>query len=179
MEFHLPANRLLLPLIGASMLATAAIAATITLWATSEANTAELESQLQLDRDRADRLVQQLADYEDADTGLRGREAELVARTAELDARELAVAEAEAALPATFLEDGRTYTGGTSMLPGTYHAAATDESCSWSIAAADAEESGAREILDQGLGDGDDVWVVVEAGQEFSSAGCGGWSRVE
>lgn len=178
MEFHLPANRLLLPLIGVSMIATAAIAATITLWATSEARTAELEAQLQLDQDRADRLVEQLTTFEDEDGGLRAREQMLAAREAELVAREQAVATAEAALPATALEDDRWYTAGTSMLPGRYESSASDAACMWSISVADPEDPGAGAVIDSGQGAGELVSIVVEAGQDFSSTGCGSWSRV-
>lgn len=178
MEFHLPANRLLLPLIGISMIATAAVAATITIWATDEARIVELEAQLQLDRDRADRLVEQLGAYEDQDAGLHARERALAEREAELVAREQAVAAAEAALPVTALEDGRWYTGGTSMVPGTYEAVAGDETCTWSISVADPAEPGAGALLETGHGAGDPVSVVVEAGQDFSSTGCVGWERV-
>ncbi|GAA2463055.1 hypothetical protein [Agromyces soli] len=178
MEFHLPANRLLLPLIGASMIATAAIAATITLWATSEARTAQLEVQLQLDRDRADRLVEQLGAYEDQDAGLRAREQTLAAREAEVVAREQAVSAAEAALPVTALEDDRWYTAGASMMPGTYEASTSEASCTWSISVADPDEPGAGELIETGHGAGWPVSVVVEAGQDFSSTGCVSWSLV-
>jgi hypothetical protein len=160
------------------MIATAAIAATITLWATSEADTAELEAQLQLDRDRADRLVEQLADYEDQYAGLRAREQVLAAREAELVSREQAVNAAEAALPAAVLEDDRWYTGGTSMLPGRYEAQANDEACEWSISVGDPEEPGSGALIEAGHGVGALVSVVVEAGQDFSSTGCGSWSRI-
>lgn len=98
--------------------------------------------------------------------------AELEARAAALDAREVAISGEEAAIEAGTFPGNGVFIVGTDIQPGTYRAEGAGRPCYWArLAAPD-------DILDNNLGEGQQI-AVIEAGDAlFETSGCTDWTIV-
>lgn len=174
--------RLLLPLIAASLVAAAALAALVTISITWTNETAELSDSLEREQSRAESLNGQLTSYKereqelvDREVAVEAREVDADDREVELERREAAVSKVEQQVAATTLKDGHVYTVGSTMEAGTYQANATGGSCYWAIYTSGTNYS---DIVENDYGSMGSITVTVSAGQDFRSSKCGDWTKV-
>lgn len=141
----------------------------------ADARADQLEADLQETQVQRDDLKRRLDAAEQANTDLVERSATLDQRESELDQRQVAIEETEAGIEANTVADG-VWTVGLDMAPGTYRATEVSDSCYWAILRSG---SNGDDIIANDLPSGGNPQVTVEDGQDFETARCGEWVKVE
>ncbi|WP_054686507.1 hypothetical protein [Microbacterium sp. No. 7] len=140
--------------------------------ATATHRITELEEQ----RDAAlDMLNDERARIQEQKEAVNKREEGLTERENAVKAREDAVTAVETQIAQTSLKDG-VYTVGVSMEPGTYRTESTSSRCYWKITVAGTNYD---DIVQNDLGSVGILTVTISDGQDFHTASCGTWAKIE
>ncbi|WP_249354084.1 hypothetical protein [Microbacterium sp. 2FI] len=131
-------------------------------------------AQLEADLSRAESALIPQEEVERRNSDLDAREEALALREADVSAREAAISEVEAMVARNRFGDGIQIVGKT-VEAGVYR---TDDPgfCTWYLYRSG---SNYEDVINSGFSnEPEEVTVVLEAGQDFDSSGCGTWTKV-